>query len=550
MNGDPLHVSHWAVQAVDDLMRKLDAAGFSGTVTCASGISPSGTIHLGNLREAFTTHVVAEELRRRGVPVRHIHSWDDYDRLRKIPANLPPEWQQFIGMPLCAIPDPTGESDSFASHNIDEFLRAIEVLGVQLDGIRQGAAYQELRYNGLIEIAMAKRLQIFDILAQYRGWESDAVKEAERERYYPYKVFCQVCNRDSTDIRVYDQETSTISYTCRCGHEGVFSLKNACHGKLVWKVDWPMRWCYEDVKFEPGGEDHATPGSSYTVGRKIAQEVFGCDAPSFVMYGFVGALGTAKISSSVGTAMTPLNALEVFEPAMLRWLYLRRPSGQKFSLDFGAEVLRTYDEWDSLLTKKDAGNATPLEQYWIVRSTTTSLGQVPMTHVRAPFRVLAAASDLTQGHVDQIVRIAGAHIKDANAVSADDLQPRLSCAANWVLRYQPESERTHVRQEFAEDVWSALPELQQRGIGMIFDLASEEDWNLENLTKTLYGVPKLLMGLPLDAKPNEELKRLQREFFVAIYELTCASDTGPRLPTLFISLGRDRIQRLLLPNPR
>jgi lysyl-tRNA synthetase class 1 len=33
-------------------------------------------------------------------------------------------------------------------------------------------------------------------------------------------------------------------------------------GKLVWKVDWPMRWAYEGVVFEASGADHSSPAPS------------------------------------------------------------------------------------------------------------------------------------------------------------------------------------------------------------------------------------------------------------------------------------------------
>ena len=75
----------WVTRAADDAIRH---AGEGNLVTVASGASPSGPIHLGNLREFLTPHFVAEELRRRGVPVRHLHSWDDYDRFRKVPAGI------------------------------------------------------------------------------------------------------------------------------------------------------------------------------------------------------------------------------------------------------------------------------------------------------------------------------------------------------------------------------------------------------------------------------------------------------------------------------
>ena len=61
-------------------------------LVCASGISPSGPIHMGNLREVFTTHLVAEALRRQGCEVVHLHSWDDYDRFRKVPAGVDPSF--------------------------------------------------------------------------------------------------------------------------------------------------------------------------------------------------------------------------------------------------------------------------------------------------------------------------------------------------------------------------------------------------------------------------------------------------------------------------
>ena len=57
-------------------------------MTVSSGASPSGRVHLGNLREFLTVHFVAEELRRRGVPTRHLHVWDDYDRFRKVPVGV------------------------------------------------------------------------------------------------------------------------------------------------------------------------------------------------------------------------------------------------------------------------------------------------------------------------------------------------------------------------------------------------------------------------------------------------------------------------------
>lgn len=58
-----------------------DRAGQS--IVCGSGISPSGPIHNGNLREVFTTRLAVETLRTRGHELVHLHSWDDYDRIQR-----------------------------------------------------------------------------------------------------------------------------------------------------------------------------------------------------------------------------------------------------------------------------------------------------------------------------------------------------------------------------------------------------------------------------------------------------------------------------------
>ena len=55
---------------------------------CAAGISPSGSVHIGNFRDLATPLFVVKALKKRGKKVRLIISWDEFDRCRKIPANV------------------------------------------------------------------------------------------------------------------------------------------------------------------------------------------------------------------------------------------------------------------------------------------------------------------------------------------------------------------------------------------------------------------------------------------------------------------------------
>ena len=128
-------------------------------------------------------------------------------------------------------------------------------------------------------------------------------------------------------------------------------------GKLAWKVDWPMRWAYEHVTFEPAGVDHASPGSSFTVGGELVTSIFGGEMPLHFGYAFVGTSGSSKLSGSRGGAPTPADALEIFEAPLLRWLYARRRPEQAITLAFDAEVGRVYDEWDALSRRVAEGTA-------------------------------------------------------------------------------------------------------------------------------------------------------------------------------------------------
>ena len=75
----------WVTRLADEVVAEAQQRGVDGPIVCASGISPSGPIHLGNFRELMTPHLVADEIKRRGIQCEHLLSWDDFDRFRRVP---------------------------------------------------------------------------------------------------------------------------------------------------------------------------------------------------------------------------------------------------------------------------------------------------------------------------------------------------------------------------------------------------------------------------------------------------------------------------------
>ncbi|MGW0551428.1 lysine--tRNA ligase [Streptomyces altiplanensis] len=573
-------VSRFADEVIAESERRAPGAKHDGAaapvVVVASGLSPSGPIHLGNLREVMTPHLVADEIRRRGYEVRHLISWDDYDRYRKVPAGVPgidESWAEHIGKPLTSVPAPAGSAyPNWAEHFKAAMTEALAELGVEYDGISQTEQYTSGAYREQILHAMKHRADIDAVLDRYRTKKDPKqqvkkqgqkpVDEAELEAaegsgaaneddgsgggagYFPYKPYCTVCGKDLTTVTAYDDESTALSYTCACGHSETVLLSEFNGGKLVWKVDWPMRWAYEGVVFEPSGVDHSSPGSSFVVGGQIVREVFGGVQPIGPMYAFVGISGMAKMSSSKGGVPTPADALKIMEAPLLRWLYARRRPNQSFKIAFDQEIQRLYDEWDSLEKKVAEGTVLPADAAAHSRAIRTAAGELPRTPRPLPYRTLASVADITAGHEDQALRILSELDPEHPVTSLDEVRPRFDRAENWITTQVPAEQRTVVRSEPDAEILGSLDEAGRESLRLLVD-GLDSHWSLDGLTTLVYGVPKVMAGLEPDAKPTPELKVAQRSFFALLYQLLVGRDTGPRLPTLLLAVGADRVRKLL-----
>src|SRR5262249_26256094 len=154
-------------------------------------------------------------LKARGADAVHLHSWDDYDRLRKVPEGVDASFEEHIGKPLAAVPDPIGNLPSYADRFIAEFDRELATLGVAIEVRRQSVLYPAGTYNAAIRQAMDRRELVFDILAaqQTPGRHAEPPEE-RRRRYYPFVVFCTRCGKDTTRVTNWDGRHA--DWVCRC----------------------------------------------------------------------------------------------------------------------------------------------------------------------------------------------------------------------------------------------------------------------------------------------------------------------------------------------
>jgi lysyl-tRNA synthetase class 1 len=242
---------------------------------------------------------------------------------------------------------------------------------------------------------------------------------------------------------------------------------------------------------------------------------------------------------------TAADALQILEAPILRWLYVRRQPKQAFNVDFGAEVVRLYDEWDAL--SKKAADPSRRDAQVLAHeraSATSNAGRLPTPEVVVPFRLLSSVADVTAGSAELISRIVG-DVGHEHA-SVGQLEPRLGKAMTWVSEYVPAEDRTTVRTSPDTDRLAALSEDEELWLRQLLDRLPDH-LELDETTALIYGVPKLARGLGLDDAPTDEVKADQKDFFRLLYNLLVDADRGPRLPTLFLALGADTVRKLLTP---
>jgi len=192
--GETMEELYWADQVAKKIVEKYPDKDI---YTIRAGLASSGTIHVGKFREVVTVYFVDKALRSLGKKTRFILYFDDYDPFRKVPKNVPSEWEEHLFKPLVSVPDPWGCHDNYAEHFISSFLKELQLLGIDPEIHYESKNYQKLVYTEQIKTALVKRKEIIDILNKFR-------KEPLSDDWYPATVYCEKCGKNTTNIIDYD----------------------------------------------------------------------------------------------------------------------------------------------------------------------------------------------------------------------------------------------------------------------------------------------------------------------------------------------------------
>ena len=533
---------HWSDEIAERIIQRNPN---KEEYVCAAGVSPSGSVHIGNFRDLATPLFVVKALKKRGKKAKLLISWDEFDRCRKIPANVQAvvgnAYDKYIGCPYVDIPDPWGCHESYAAHFEEEFLKGIEPFGIELDCRYQAKMYRSGAYTKDIIESLQKRGEIFEILDSFKTKDASKSEEqlkaehdAEKAAYYPATIFCPECHTDFTTITSLSEDCTEAEYTCRCGHSGHFNFLENHDCKLGWKIDWAMRWRYENVDFEPGGKDHSAPTGSYNNSKLIAKRIFGHEAPIYQGYEFIGIKGmTGKMSSSSGLNLTPETLLKLYQPEVLLWLYAKTDPVKAFDICFDDGILRQYFEFDKMLNDCREGKAPEISQDIIYNCTVEGreIATVPMSLLVQ----LGSVVNFNVPMLETVFEKIGMNYKEA------DFADRLHRAKFWLEQCAPDQvNKLRVTRNF--DVYNSLTDEEKKEIELLHAYIAKGGYTLDELNSQLYAIPKAVYGTEMTDK---ELKGIQGAFFRTVYKLLIDKEKGPRLYLFLYAIESEKYVGLL-----
>lgn len=494
----------WYDKAAAELINREKKLGRSlDCFRTESGIGASGIPHIGSLADVIRNHAVAQGVRIQGYNAEFIAFSDDKDGLRKVPAGLPDEMEEWLGFPVSSIPDVLGDChDNFGAHITSLLLDAAEVSGVDYTFMSGTKVYEEGVLNDEIVTIMENHAKIGTIIQEELG--QDKYKDT-----LPYFVVCESCDRIyTTNAYRYIPEERKLLYRCKgmevrgrwlegCGHEGEVDV-TAGQGKLSWKVEFAARWHALDIRFEAYGKDIA---DSVRVNDRICRDVFGWEPPMHVQYEMFLDRGGKKISKSAGNVFTPQVWHRYGSPQSLNLLILKRFVGTKSGsveeipphMD---ELDDIEDIWFGKRKVKDSMEKTKLmglyDYVWM-----RNIPEEPTVHI--PYRLLLNLAKVApKGIEEKFIRDkleAYGHLKDGDT----GLDGRIRYALNWIEDFgEPELPPVILSTEEKKAIDSLITALNQAADeeayqSSVFEVAKEEGMRPGNLFQLLYGI---LLGKP------------------------------------------------------
>jgi lysyl-tRNA synthetase class 1 len=515
----------WPDQIAKELVKKWKVK--KQVVT--TGTSMSGEPHIGSANDVIRGDAIVLALKSMKVPAELVWISDDMDPFRSVPQDMPKELSNYLGIPVCFIPDFWKCHKNFAEHFEEKFIKQLEMVFVKPTIQRGIEMYKRGMYNDVIRLAMKKRKEMAKILNKFRSTPLP-------EDWYPVDVICEKCGRISnTKILRYDERTAVAEYECvkeaallkrkyevnGCGYRGKVSILNG-HSKLTWRVEWAARWVFLKTTCEPFGKEHAAAGGSWDTAKEIVK-ILGWKPPFPVVYEHFLVNGQ-KMSKSLGNVITVPDMLKYMTPAHLRyWMFQGRLTIAK-DINLRQMVPLLWDEFDlaekiffgleSSGNKRKDHNYKRAYELAVVRVGRPSSVYIPFDIMVEIVKILPENNQVDFA-LKKLVEFG--KVKKVTGEIRKEVGKKLEFVKKWYEDFgKPEVE-----------LKIKLEKNEREAIEKLIEVIKKENES-EELQREIF-------------KIAERCKIKPSKFFSLIYRIILNSERGPRLGPYIIERGKDEI---------
>ena len=494
-----------------------------------TGTSMSGEPHIGSANDVIRGHAIMLAVKDLKRPAELVWISDDMDPFRSVPADLPKELENYLGIPACNIPDFWKCHKGFATHFEQKFLKQLESVYVKPTALLGNEMYRKGMYNSVMKLALRKRKEIAGILNKFRTTPLP-------ENWYPVDIICKKCGKiATTKIFRYNEKTAIAEYLCNpdvillhrknpvkgCGFKGKISILNG-NSKLTWRVEWAARWVFLKATCEPFGKEHAASGGSWDTAKEIVK-VLGWQPPYPIVYEHFLVNG-AKMSKSKGNVITVPDMLKYMFPEHLRyWMFQGKLTIAK-DINLSQMVPHIFDEFDKAeriyFGSDSTGNKKKDNNYKRAYELAIAGKKGRKLVLNAPYSVMVEIVKILPE--ENQVEFAMKKLKDFGYIGKPsktvrvEIEKRLPYLLAWTKDFVKVSE---VRPTLEEEQRFVIREL----INVI-----KEEGDGEKLQARIF---ELVNKHSLDMK----------EFFKVVYQVLLNSDKGPRLGPYIIERGKEEV---------
>lgn len=519
----------WPFKIAKELMKKWRVE--KQVVT--TGTSMSGEPHIGSANDVVRGHAIHLALKKLGAKSELVWISDDMDPFRSVPQDMPNELANYLGKPVCSIPDFWNCHSNFAEHFEEKFIQQLETLLVSAKILRGIEMYRKGMYNKVMKLAMIKRIEIIKVLNKYRTTPLP-------ENWYPVDIICENCGKiTNTKIISYDAKKAVAEYECveeatllkkkyevnGCGYKGKTSILNG-NAKLTWRVEWPARWVFLKTTCEPFGKEHATAGGSWDTAKEIVK-ILGWKPPYPVVYEHFMVNGQ-KMSKSLGNVITVPDMLKYIKPTHLRyWMFQGRLTIAK-DINLKQMVPMLWNEFDKAEriyfgletsgNKRKDNNFKMAYELAVVKPKKSS-------PIHIPFEVLLELVKILpeKNQVDFVIK----RLKEFKRLEKEDEKVReeLEKRIEFIKRWYEDFGKTKEIEKIE------IGEREKNAIAEIIKIVEEEE-----------------SGEEIQKKIFEVARRFDiniAHFFKILYKIILNSDRGPKLGPYIIERGKEEILKKL-----